>query len=118
MLKQNVLRKKADFDKLYKKGKSAGDKYVVVFMSPNGLEITRTAFLASKKVGNSVTRNRARRLMKESYRNLDKEKLQGKDIIFIARNTIAGAKQKEVESSIRGAISKMEKAQEKNPIKD
>ena len=70
MLKRNVLRKKTDFDSIYNRGKSVGDRYVVLFYKPNGLAYNRTGFLASKKVGNSVKRNRARRLMKESYRHL------------------------------------------------
>ena len=70
MLKRNVLRKKTDFDSIYNRGKSVGDRYVVLFYKPNGLAYNRTGFLASKKVWNSVQRNRARRLMKESYRHL------------------------------------------------
>ena len=107
MLKKNVLRKKADFDRLYKNGKSAGDRYVVVFARPNGLEITRTAFLASKKVGNSVARNRARRLMKESYRLSLADIPKGVDILFIARNTIRDRKRKEVERSMSAALTKV-----------
>ncbi|MBP3815408.1 MAG: ribonuclease P protein component [Firmicutes bacterium] len=107
MLKKNVLRKKADFDKLYKSGKSAADRYVVVFVRPNGLEVTRTAFLASKKVGNSVARNKARRLMKESYRLSLADIPKGVDIIFIARNTIINKKQKEVERSMSAALTKV-----------
>ena len=68
MLKKNVLRKNSDFSAIYKRGKSVGDRYVVLFYRPNGLSYNRTGFLASKKVGNSVKRNRAKRLMKESYR--------------------------------------------------
>ena len=79
----------------------------MVFVRPNGLGITRTAFLASKKVGNSVARNRARRLMKESYRLSLAEIPQGMDIIFIARNTIQGKKQKEVERSMSDALTKV-----------
>lgn len=106
MLKRTVLRKKADFDSIYRKGKSAGDRYVVVFGRPNGLEITRTAFLASKKVGNSVVRNRARRLMKESYRLLNAKIPEGMDIVFIARNTIKDVNLKEVQRSMGAAINK------------
>lgn len=108
MLKDNVLRKKADFDGIYKKGKSAGDRYVVVFTRPNGMEIVRTAFLASKKVGNSVERNRARRLMKESYRLLHEDIPTGMDIIFVARNTITKTKQEEVARSMVKAMEKVD----------
>ena len=106
MLKNNVLRKDADFDNVYKKGRSVGERYVVVFYIKNHRDINRTCFLASKKVGNSVRRNRARRLMRESYR-LMKDRLPiGYDIIIIARNTITGRTFFEVDKSIKRAFSK------------
>jgi len=106
MLKNNVLRKDADFDNIYKRGKSVGDKYVVVFYIKNHRDINRTCFLASKKVGNSVRRNRARRLLRESYR-LFKDRLPvGYDVIIIARNTITGRKFQEVDKSIRRAFTR------------
>ena len=106
MLKNNVLRKDADFDNVYKRGRSIGERYVVVFYIKNHRDINRTCFLASKKVGNSVRRNRARRLMRESYR-LMKDRLPiGYDIIIIARNTITGRTFFEVDKSIKRAFSK------------
>ena len=68
MLKKDILRKKEDFDAIYRAGRSVPDRYIVLFYRENDLPYNRTAFLASKKVGNSVQRNRAKRLMKESYR--------------------------------------------------
>ena len=103
MLKKNVLRKNSDFSAIYKRGKSVGDKYVVVFYKANGLSYNRTGFLASKKVGNSVVRNRAKRLMKESYRNIEHSLPIGYDFIIIARNTICGKKCAEVEKSLNSA---------------
>jgi ribonuclease P protein component len=107
-LRPDVLRYQRDFDRLYKKGRSAGEKYVVVFHIKNGLPDTRKAFLASKKVGGAVARNRARRLMKESFRKLEKEIAPGKDVLFIARNTMAGpgVKCADVEASMRKALKK------------
>ena len=105
-LKPDVLRYKRDFNRLYKKGKSSGDKYVVVFYIANNLPHTRKAFLASKKVGGAVARNRARRLMKESFRKMEQEVASGRDVLFIARNTIAGCSCAEVEASMRRALEK------------
>ena len=51
MLKNNVLRKEKDFSAIYKKGKSVGDRYIVLFYRNNRLGYNRTGFLASKKVG-------------------------------------------------------------------
>ena len=101
-----VLRKKADFDRIFKKGRSVGDRYVVLFHLANNLGYNRYAFLASKKVGGSVVRNRARRLMRESIRLMKEELEPGFDLLFIARATIAETKQQEVERSMRIALKK------------
>ena len=106
MLKKNVLRKKSDFSAIYNRGKSVGERYVVLFFRPNHLPYNRTGFLASKKVGNSVKRNRARRLMKEAYRTFSRGLPQGYDFIIIARNTISQKKCAEVEKSLRSAFTK------------
>ena len=79
---------------------------MVLFFRPNHLPYHRTGFLASKKVGNSVKRNRARRLMKEAYRTLFEELPQGYDFIIIARNTISGRKCADVEKSLKSAFKK------------
>ena len=106
MLKREILRKKDDFDAIYKAGRSVPDRYIVLFYRENDLSYNRTAFLASKKVGNSVQRNRAKRLMKESYR-LHREKFRaGYDLIFIARNTINGKKLGDVEKSMMNAAAR------------
>ena len=99
-----TIRKQRDFGRVYKKGSSRGSRYVVILYKQNGLGYTRTAFVASKKVGNAVTRNRARRLMREAYRSFEEGMAKGWDIIFVARNTIAGAGEEEVEKVMRSAL--------------
>ena len=106
MLKKDILRKKSDFASIYNKGKSVGDRFVVVFYKKNNRPYNRMAFVASKKVGNSVRRNRAIRLMKESYRLSDLVIPEGYDFIFIARNTITDAKCAEVMRSLNSAIKR------------
>ena len=106
MLKPNVLRKKKDFTAIYNKGRSIGERYVVLFVRKNDLDYNRTAFLASKKVGNSVSRNRARRLMKESYREFEQNLESGYDLIWIARNTICNLKCADVKKSMEAALKR------------
>ncbi|WP_027399624.1 ribonuclease P protein component [Anaerovorax odorimutans] len=106
MLKPNVLRRKKDFSTIYKVGKSIGERYIVLFYRKNNLDYNRKAFLASKKVGNSVIRNRARRLMKQSYKELEENISIGYDFIFIARNTIKNMKCADVKKSMEAALIK------------
>lgn len=100
------LKKNIDFKNVYKKGKSIPDKYLVIYFFRNNSNVTRVGFTASKKVGNSVMRNRARRLMKESFRNNNSNLKDGYDIVFIARVAIKDASYNDVEKSIRRVMKK------------
>ena len=113
MRRKEVLTGSREFGAVYNKGRSVGDRYVVFFYKKNGLDYTRTGFLASKKVGNAVQRNRARRLMKESYR-LMSPLPAGYDLIFIARNTIEGKSCQEVKRSMESAVRRAGLQHKKN----
>ena len=99
-----TIRNQRDFTRIYNHGKSRGGRFTVILYKRNGLKISRTAFVASKKVGNSVERNRARRLMRAAYMSLEPGIENGYDIIFVARNTINGCKEAEVEKQIRKGL--------------
>ena len=99
-----TLRKQSDFARIYKQGKSKSSRFAVILYRRNGLRFTRTAFVSSKKVGNSVERNRSRRLMRAAYRNLEPNIKSGYDIIFVARAAIIGCKEPEVERQLKKTL--------------
>ncbi len=99
-----TLRNQKNFSAVYNRGQSKGSKYVVVLFRRNKLDHSRIAYVASKKVGNSVQRNRSRRLMREAYRTMNRKIVPGYDVIFVARNTINEAKCVDVQRSMYGAI--------------
>ena len=69
-----VLGKTTNLEIIYKHGKSFANKYLVVYILKNKTDQTRIGISISKKVGNAVTRNRIRRLIKETYRlNIDEK---------------------------------------------
>lgn len=99
-----TLRNQKNFVAVYNRGKSKGCRFAVVLYKRNGLPHSRFAYVASKKVGNSVQRNRARRLMREAYRTMNRRIAPGYDVIFVARNGIDQSKCDEVRKAIFGAI--------------
>ena len=79
------LKKNRDFQNVYKKGTSFANRYLVMYVSDNGLEMNRVGISVSKKVGNSVVRHRVKRLIKEAYRLQEEKFHRGLDVVIIAR---------------------------------
>ena len=102
MLKESTLRNQLDFKVVYNKGKSKVSRFMVIIYKKNGLKYSRLAYVSSKKVGNSVRRNRSRRLMREAYRLLGCEVKNGYDVIFIARNSSMITSVKKLEGQCTG----------------
>ncbi|MEW9121442.1 MAG: ribonuclease P protein component [Thermotaleaceae bacterium] len=100
------LKKNTDFRKVYGKGSSQANRYLVIFVLPNRQAYNRVGFSASKKVGKSVIRNRVRRLMKESFRKLADKIEKGYDIVFIARVNVKDASYSEVEKAMLHLLKK------------
>ena len=93
------LKKNRDFQKVYAGGKSAANRYLVMYILENGTSKNRLGISVSKKVGNSVVRHRVKRLARESYR-LHEEQFQfGYDIVVIARVTAKNINYSEMESA-------------------
>jgi len=68
----------------------------------------RLGVVVSGKVGNSVARSRARRLLRESFRIHQHELAQPLDLVLIARPSIARKKLAEVEKDFLTTLRKAE----------
>ena len=94
------LKKNHQFQFVYKNGKSYANKYLIMYVKENGLEINRIGISVSKKVGNSVVRHRVTRLVRESYRLHEGIFNSGLDIVIVARPGAAAVGYEEVESAL------------------
>ena len=102
MLKRKFrLRKKSSFQAIFAGGKNYSVKYVAIYVLKGPKKF---AFIASKKVGNSVQRNRARRLMREVIRLHLPEIRNDLQIILIARARIKGVSYWEVEKTMMNML--------------
>lgn len=100
MIFSESLKKYGDFQRVYKKGKSYANKYLIMYVLKQDTMNNRIGISVSKKVGNSVVRHRITRLIRESYRLNEKEFVRGLDIVVIAR---PGAKERnffDIESAL------------------
>ncbi len=74
---------------------------MVVFVAPGtGL----AAFVAGRRVGGAVLRNRARRILRAAWRELAPRVADGHDVVLVARATIAGSRTHELVSEVEGLL--------------
>ena len=79
------IKNSKEFSLVYNNSKKIYTKYAIVFVRNNENEEQRFGFVASKKTGNAVQRNRIKRLFREYIRlNIDKIN-DNYDIIIIAK---------------------------------
>ena len=96
---KDSIKKTKDFQKIYRKGKSYANSYIVMYVDKTG-EDNKLGISVSKKVGNSVVRHRITRLIRECFR-LNKEKfIEGINIVIIARTGAKDIDYSKMESSI------------------
>lgn len=70
-------------------GRSLHAKRVVLFLAPGSSGV---AVVASRRVGGAVQRNRARRILREAWREVAPLAGDGNDVVIVAREAIRGAK--------------------------
>ena len=94
------LKKNDQFREVYKNGRSLANKYLVIYVLENNLEINRLGISVSKKVGNSVVRHHLARLVRESYRLHEDMFNSGLDIVVVARKSAASISYHDMESAL------------------
>ncbi len=90
MQRQFRLRRGEDFAGVREHGKTYHHRLMSLSVRANNLAFNRYGFITSKRLGNAVTRNRARRILREAARQLHPQLNPGYDIVIVARREIVG----------------------------
>lgn len=87
-LKKYRLRQRKEFDRVFRQRRSTADGLLVMYACRNGFDHSRVGMVVSRKVGNAVTRNRWKRLIREAFR-LNRAGLPASlDIVVIPRRDV------------------------------
>ena len=94
------LKKHWEFQRAYQKGNKYWNRYFVIYVRRTHLNSLRLGITVSKKVGNSVQRNRVKRLIRESFRQLRPHIKIGYDIVVVGRTPASRLKCQEAQDGL------------------
>jgi ribonuclease P protein component len=105
MERRRRLRHSRDVERVYDEGESWAHPLLVLVIRPNVVGFSRVGVAASRKVGNAVQRNRAKRLLREAARHLySMFESEGWDIMLIARPKLIDEGEMVVEEALASLL--------------
>ncbi|MGI9116032.1 MAG: ribonuclease P protein component [Gaiellales bacterium] len=78
------LTRSAEFDAVYRRGRSAASRHLVAYAFPSELDEVRLGVAVSRKVGNAVVRNKLKRQLREAFAAIDPAPVR-LDVVLVAR---------------------------------
>lgn len=87
--------------RVFNEGKPLQGRRVVVFLAPGCGEV---AFVASRRLGGAVERNRARRVMRAAWREVARAIVDGFDVVFVAREGMRGARTQDLVGEMKRLV--------------
>ena len=79
----------------------------MLLAAENARDFGRLGLAVSRRVGGSVERNRAKRLLRESFRRNKSEVIRGLDLVLIPKREIVDRSLAEVEREYRARLKRL-----------
>lgn len=109
------LTRSEDFKRVRRSGKSYAHPLVVLIVQTHDQPRVKIGVAAGRTVGTAVTRNRAKRLLREAMRPLIPKLASGLDLILIARPGLVSAT---LEETRRALLNLLQRAQILTPLNE
>lgn len=120
-MKLRAIRENHLYSKAYAKGKKFVGRFVVVYAlpdyaadrlaraNPTHKRMNRIGITVTKKLGGAVVRNRAKRIIREGYRQAEAalEPRRGFLIVIVARSGVVNAKAQDIRADISAAFNRL-----------
>lgn len=100
--KSHRLKKKKDFDRVFKKGKGFNNNFLFLKIKRNKLSVSRFGFVVPLKVSSKATvRNKTKRRLREIVRELLPQITSGFDGVWVAQPGAETCSFEELKSEVK-----------------
>jgi ribonuclease P protein component len=111
--KRRRLSRSAEFERVYRQGRSKGNRFLVLYAFPRAEEDVRDGegprlgLSVSRKVGGAVDRSRVKRCLREAFWAEAERLPDGSDYVVVARPDARELAERDGMPGVRGALSEL-----------
>jgi len=101
------LRHRGEFTVVQSRGRRVSGRFLTLLGHPNTVGHDRLGIIASKRVGNAIARNRAKRRLREVFRRAGAPAAPSLDLVAVARTGLTTAPFTAVAADFQAALGKL-----------
>jgi ribonuclease P protein component len=108
--KRRRLSRSAEFERVYRQGRSKGNRFLVLYAFPREErddEGPRLGLSVGRRVGGAVDRTRVKRALREAFWEEARRLPEGSDYVVVARPESLGLTEREGTEGVRTALAEL-----------